>query len=122
MSKILNSLNSYVSFQELFLAVVNPLILKSVEPFIGSEIVEVILTNLKETNPQKSKKFTQIETLKEVSSKIEVNEEAKNLDQLTQYNRKKEVWILGGDRWDYDIGFGGLIMYWHPEKILISWY
>jgi pyruvate-ferredoxin/flavodoxin oxidoreductase len=34
--------------------------------------------------------------------------EAKLLTQLAGYLVKKTVWILGGDGWAYDIGFGGL--------------
>ncbi len=33
---------------------------------------------------------------------------AKSLLQLADYLVKKSVWILGGDGWAYDIGFGGL--------------
>ncbi|MDJ0663364.1 MAG: pyruvate:ferredoxin (flavodoxin) oxidoreductase [Acidimicrobiia bacterium] len=34
--------------------------------------------------------------------------EAKRLDTLTDYLVKMSIWILGGDGWAYDIGFGGL--------------
>ena len=34
--------------------------------------------------------------------------EAKHLNELADYLIKKSVWILGGDGWAYDIGFGGL--------------
>ncbi|MDR1748164.1 MAG: pyruvate:ferredoxin (flavodoxin) oxidoreductase [Spirochaetaceae bacterium] len=33
---------------------------------------------------------------------------AKELDSLTDHLIKRSVWILGGDGWAYDIGFGGL--------------
>ncbi len=33
---------------------------------------------------------------------------AKSLDWLADYLVKKSVWIMGGDGWAYDIGFGGL--------------
>ncbi|MCC6466379.1 MAG: pyruvate:ferredoxin (flavodoxin) oxidoreductase [Planctomycetes bacterium] len=33
---------------------------------------------------------------------------AATLDQLADYLVKKSVWIVGGDGWAYDIGFGGL--------------
>jgi len=36
------------------------------------------------------------------------NPGAKKLLQLTEYLRKKSVWILGGDGWAYDIGYGGV--------------
>jgi pyruvate-ferredoxin/flavodoxin oxidoreductase len=34
--------------------------------------------------------------------------EAARLDQLADYLVKKSVWIVGGDGWAYDIGYGGL--------------
>jgi len=34
--------------------------------------------------------------------------EAKNLLSITDYLMKKSVWIMGGDGWAYDIGYGGL--------------
>ncbi len=33
---------------------------------------------------------------------------AKNLLKLKQYFSKKSVWVIGGDGWAYDIGYGGL--------------
>ncbi|MFL5424006.1 MAG: pyruvate:ferredoxin (flavodoxin) oxidoreductase [Myxococcales bacterium] len=34
--------------------------------------------------------------------------EARRLEQLADYLVKKSVWIVGGDGWAYDIGYGGL--------------
>jgi pyruvate-ferredoxin/flavodoxin oxidoreductase len=34
--------------------------------------------------------------------------EARQLETLADYLVKKSVWIIGGDGWAYDIGFGGL--------------
>ncbi len=36
------------------------------------------------------------------------SEEAKNLLAILDYQVKKSVWIIGGDGWAYDIGYGGL--------------
>ena len=36
------------------------------------------------------------------------SEEAKHLAEVADYLIKKSVWIIGGDGWAYDIGFGGL--------------
>ena len=33
---------------------------------------------------------------------------ARQLESLAEYLVKKSVWIIGGDGWAYDIGFGGL--------------
>ena len=34
--------------------------------------------------------------------------EARRLEALADYLVKKSVWLVGGDGWAYDIGFGGL--------------
>ena len=34
--------------------------------------------------------------------------EARRLDALADYLVKKSVWMVGGDGWAYDIGYGGL--------------
>lgn len=36
------------------------------------------------------------------------SEEAKHLSEVADYLIKKSVWIIGGDGWAYDIGFGGV--------------
>ncbi len=82
-------------------------LLKSLEPFVGSQLVEAILNNPEETEIQKKEKHAQIEDLKTILSTIDTPE-AKKLNQLTEYLRKKAVWILGGDGWAYDIGYGGV--------------
>ena len=83
-------------------------LLKSLELLVGSEIVESILNNPEENETQKAKKFDDIDTLKKTLSYIDNNEDAVKLNQLTEYLRKKSVWILGGDGWAYDIGYGGV--------------
>ena len=48
-----------------------------------------------------------VASLKAVLEKID-SPDAKNLLSLVDYLVKKSVWILGGDGWAYDIGYGGL--------------
>lgn len=83
-------------------------LLKSIEVLVGSELVEAILNNPEETQAQKDEKFAQIECLKETLAIIDNNDNANKLSQLTEYLRKKAVWIIGGDGWAYDIGYGGV--------------
>ena len=82
-------------------------LLKSLEPKIGSALVFEIINNPEETESQKAEKIQQIESLREILKDME-DEDAKKLYQLTEYLRKKAVWILGGDGWAYDIGYGGV--------------
>ena len=83
-------------------------LLKSLELLVGSEIVDAILNNREETESEKKKKFEDIESLKKTLAYIDNNEDAVKLNHLTEYLRKKAVWILGGDGWAYDIGYGGV--------------
>ena len=83
-------------------------LLNSIKAEIGNDLVEGILNNLEEDEKQKAEKFTQIDLLNKRLTEIKDNDTAKKLSQLTEYLRKKMVWILGGDGWAYDIGFGGL--------------
>ena len=83
-------------------------LLKSLELLVGSEIVKAILDNPEENEIQKEQKLTDIKTLKNTLNLLDNNDDAIKLNQLTDYLRKKDVWILGGDGWAYDIGFGGV--------------
>lgn len=83
-------------------------LLKSLELLVGSEIVESILNNPEVTEKEKSKKIADIEELKKTLAVLDNNDDAIKLGQLTEYLRKKAVWILGGDGWAYDIGYGGV--------------
>ena len=83
-------------------------LLKSLELLVGTKIVDAILDNPEENEEQKAKKLEDIETLKKTLALLDNDAEAIKLNQLTEYLRKKDVWILGGDGWAYDIGFGGV--------------
>lgn len=83
-------------------------LLKSLELLVGSEIVEAILNNPEEDETQKANKIADIETLKKTLKTLDNDDDAVKLNQLTEYLRKKAVWILGGDGWAYDIGYSGV--------------
>ncbi len=83
-------------------------LLKSMELLVGSELVTDILDNPESDETEKAKKFADIDKLKETLNILDNNEDAKKLNQLTEYLRKKAVWIFGGDGWAYDIGYGGV--------------
>ncbi len=82
-------------------------LLKGLENEVGSELVEAILNNEEKTEVEKAENFANLDKLKDKLAKIS-NPEAKKLSQLTEYLRRKSVWILGGDGWAYDIGYGGV--------------
>ncbi|MHB1146530.1 MAG: pyruvate:ferredoxin (flavodoxin) oxidoreductase [Lutibacter sp.] len=82
-------------------------LLKSLEGKISSTIVNNILNNAEENETLKEQKINQIEELNGILETIDTYE-AKKLRNLSEYLRKKAVWIFGGDGWAYDIGYGGL--------------
>ncbi len=83
-------------------------LLRSLQSLVGSELVEAILENSETTEAERSEKFAQIEEVKTILAKYKDNADAAKLIQLADYLRRKSVWILGGDGWAYDIGYGGL--------------
>jgi pyruvate-ferredoxin/flavodoxin oxidoreductase len=83
-------------------------LLKSLETHIGSTLVEAILNNPEQTETEKKKKDQDLQSLKAHLESINHIEDAKKLAQFTEYLRRKSVWIVGGDGWAYDIGYGGV--------------
>ena len=82
-------------------------LLKGLETEVGNELVDAILNNPETTETEKAENFSNLDKLTAKLESID-NAEAKKLLQLTDYLRKKSVWILGGDGWAYDIGYGGV--------------
>jgi len=82
-------------------------LLKGLESEVGTELVTSIVNA--EQNSE-ADIYEQRERVTELKEKIKSNEseEAKNLLMIADYLVKKSVWIMGGDGWAYDIGYGGL--------------
>ncbi|MGM0608341.1 MAG: pyruvate:ferredoxin (flavodoxin) oxidoreductase [Candidatus Muiribacteriota bacterium] len=74
---------------------------------IGSDLVNELKTAPQNTQAEIEQQRARVEKLyaklKEVNS-----EDAKTLDSVASYLVKKSNWVLGGDGWAYDIGYGGL--------------
>lgn len=66
-----------------------------------NEILSASQKDTKEIDAQRER----VAKLKEVLAKVNGNE---RMLALADYLVKKSVWILGGDGWAYDIGYGGL--------------
>ncbi len=82
-------------------------LLKTLASKIGGELVDGLL-NAKQSD--EAGIYEQRERVVILKKKLEgMNEpEAKSLLSLADMLVKKSVWIMGGDGWAYDIGFGGL--------------
>jgi pyruvate-ferredoxin/flavodoxin oxidoreductase len=86
---------------------ISVILLKSLESKIGSVLVNKIIDNTEENETQKEQKINDIDELNGILDTIDTYE-AKKLRNLSEYLRKKAVWIFGGDGWAYDIGYGGV--------------
>ncbi len=82
-------------------------LLNGLKDKIGAELVEKILNNPQKTDIEIDEQRANVKALREKLAGIDTAE-AKHLNKLADYLIKKSVWILGGDGWAYDIGFGGL--------------
>ena len=82
-------------------------LLKGLEEEVGKDLVEAILNNPEKTEAEKAENFVNLDKLKAKLADLDTPE-AKKLSHLTEYLRRKSVWILGGDGWAYDIGYGGV--------------
>ena len=71
------------------------------------EIADTILNNEQADDLAIDAQRDNVAALRKKLANINTDE-AKHLDKLADYLIKKSVWIIGGDGWAYDIGFGGL--------------
>jgi pyruvate-ferredoxin/flavodoxin oxidoreductase len=83
------------------------LLVKRLAPAIGDELVTALLTSEQKTETQINEQRERVLALK---AKLAGNSssDAHNLLAIVDSLVRKSVWILGGDGWAYDIGFGGL--------------
>jgi len=82
-------------------------LLKRVAPQAGDELVTAILSAPQSSEPEITAQRERVKILRE---KLEGNDssDAGNLLAIADTLVRKSVWILGGDGWAFDIGFGGL--------------
>ena len=80
-------------------------LLNAAAPQIGEELVQAILNN-----PQRSEAdiYQARETVAAIKAACGDKPELAALKAQANYLVRKSVWILGGDGWAYDIGYGGL--------------
>jgi pyruvate-ferredoxin/flavodoxin oxidoreductase len=74
---------------------------------LGDATVKELLEADQTTEAGLAKQRERVQALKAKLQKID-NSDARYLGKLTDYLVKKSVWIVGGDGWAYDIGYGGL--------------
>jgi len=74
---------------------------------LGQDLVDEILTADQSNEEGLAAQRARIELLRKKLAKVE-GRKAKDLLSLADKLVRKNVWILGGDGWAYDIGYGGL--------------
>jgi pyruvate-ferredoxin/flavodoxin oxidoreductase len=82
-------------------------LLIKVAPDVGDELVEALLEADQTTENGIKSQRERISMLKEHLEKLGTAD-AKNLLSVADVLSRKSVWIMGGDGWAYDIGYGGL--------------
>jgi len=82
-------------------------LVKDLSSKIGDQLTTAILEN---TQADETLVFEQRKNVEELKNKLAGDDspQAKQLMNLADYLVKKSVWIVGGDGWAYDIGYGGL--------------
>ena len=82
-------------------------LLKELSPSVGAELASAILAADQSTEAGIHDQRERVKQLKE-KLRTESAPRAKSLLSLVDNLVKKSIWIIGGDGWAYDIGYGGL--------------
>ena len=82
-------------------------LLLQLKPSLDETLVNEILTADESTEEGIHQQRLRIKILRQLLSSIN-KPEASELDTLADNLSRKSVWIIGGDGWAYDIGYGGL--------------
>ena len=81
--------------------------LQALAPEVGTELAHEILTAPQVTGTEIDAQRGRLEKLR-IKLEGVADPRAKDLHALADHLLKRIVWIVGGDGWAYDIGFGGL--------------
>jgi pyruvate-ferredoxin/flavodoxin oxidoreductase len=82
-------------------------LLRQLQGRVGEDYAEAILMADQTTEAGIFQQRERVAALRDKLAAIDAME-ARQLESLADYLVKKSVWIIGGDGWAYDIGFGGL--------------
>ncbi|MDR2338392.1 MAG: pyruvate:ferredoxin (flavodoxin) oxidoreductase [Deltaproteobacteria bacterium] len=74
---------------------------------LAAELVDYLISNAQSSEAEIAEQRKQVGVLKEQLQKLS-SDAAHELLVIADYLVKKSVWIIGGDGWAYDIGYGGL--------------
>ena len=83
------------------------LLLVGLSPHLGDTLIRELLESRQETEADVAAQRARVEALRRMLPRIQETA-ARGLEALADYLVRKSVWLVGGDGWAYDIGFGGL--------------
>jgi pyruvate-ferredoxin/flavodoxin oxidoreductase len=83
------------------------LLLRRLAPVVGEDLARAILVAEQETEPQIHEQRERIARLAATLDGVD-RPDARHLRAIAGALHRQGVWIVGGDGWAYDIGFGGL--------------
>ena len=82
-------------------------LLEQMKTDVGETLVTELLEADESTEAGIAEQRQRIESLREKLKAID-SAEARDLESVAENLSRKSVWIIGGDGWAYDIGYGGL--------------
>ncbi len=82
-------------------------LLRQLAPQLGTTLVDELLQTDQHSESGLAAQRQRIVVLKQTLASL-ASSEARRLATLADYLARKSVWIVGGDGWAYDIGYGGL--------------
>jgi pyruvate-ferredoxin/flavodoxin oxidoreductase len=85
-------------------------LLARLAPSVGGELVRELLESKQDSEPEIDLQRERVARLREVLARVDGQQraDAQHLLALADDLVRQGVWIIGGDGWAYDIGFGGL--------------
>ncbi|HET9824546.1 MAG TPA: 4Fe-4S binding protein, partial [Chitinophagaceae bacterium] len=81
--------------------------LKEMREEVGYHLTDAILQNVENTEVELTQQRKDVVELKRRLRELDTKESWR-LYRVAEFLEKKSIWIVGGDGWAYDIGYGGL--------------
>ena len=82
-------------------------LLRQLVPVVGEQLTHSILDAPQERESELRAQRARVDALKEKLADID-DETARDLLSVVDHLVRRSIWIVGGDGWAYDIGYGGL--------------
>ncbi|MCO6457733.1 MAG: pyruvate:ferredoxin (flavodoxin) oxidoreductase [Pirellulaceae bacterium] len=82
-------------------------LLRKLAPELGDELVRELIDAPQETEQELAEQRQRVAALQQRLGRL-TSPEAERLSAIADVLVRRDVWIIGGDGWAYDIGFGGL--------------